>query len=489
MNGKTKSKEIFMSDENESKQLPSYTVNNLPKKFTGKAFMKYNSEIAFYEGDFVVGKLQGKGKKKFNNGDFYEGEFYDDDLNGYGKMTYKNGKVKEGKWSGGRFRGKAKKPKEPKEGEIGRKGLILSIGKLGIFFLIGYSLQVLSKAHLGDGLPIAPDWRDDINALIMMLGTGVMFLPMWWSFIRGGFMAFLQVPNYAVITTTTYSDGTVTKSSDHGQEAMDQALILKVIWFVIGYFLAAFVTLGILAFQVFTFVTKFNKVKNKLSYTITLLVVFAYLAYGSALAIKLGPIVDKEHFNPVEITRVMDSAEKTLFAGNFSYTIGTFYKKKEVAKHSLDVDVKYTKASDTTVITVKPQGQTAQTYLQEFDKGKNLMLFGTYTFKGNELTNTQIDTELCGSRTMSEAGIAAVTDLLPVNFIFKRIADDKKRLRIINMDHLNIDTDVSIRAPEKSDKKKRRTLDFVKTGNGGYKLTEMWIAPYFPWGGRGEIKY
>jgi hypothetical protein len=363
------------------------------------------------------------------------------------------------------------------EGGAEDEEIVLSLNKYAIFFIIGYFFQILSKAHFGDGLPIPPDWRDGINDIFTAIGTGVMFWPMWWAIIRGGFMAaFMAIPAMSVtVTTTYYSDGSKTVTSDRDM-AEAAGIILKVVRFCLGYVVAAIATLGILAFQLFTFVTRFKQVKNRVPYAVTLLAIFVFLGFGSTIAMALAPLVDSEHFNPKEIVKVTEAAEKTLYAGNFSIAITTHYVKKERDKHSLIANITYTKDSDTTVIEIKP-GRSAQTYLKEFDKGKNTILFGTYTFKGNVLANSEISSE-SGSRKMSEKGNAAVTNLLPANFIFKRLVDDKKKLRIVNLDHVNIDWDLSIRHPKGTDKKKWVSVAFIKTGDGGYKMDYVSLTPY-----------
>ena len=55
----------------------------------------------FYEGDYVNGEREGKGKYAMSNGDVYVGEHKDGMWHGKGKLTYANGKVEEGIWSYG----------------------------------------------------------------------------------------------------------------------------------------------------------------------------------------------------------------------------------------------------------------------------------------------------------------------------------------------------------------------------------------------------
>jgi hypothetical protein len=46
---------------------------------------------SIYEGDFVKGKRQGKGKFKSVGGDLFEGEYFDDLKEGWGRFTWANG--------------------------------------------------------------------------------------------------------------------------------------------------------------------------------------------------------------------------------------------------------------------------------------------------------------------------------------------------------------------------------------------------------------
>jgi hypothetical protein len=68
----------------------------------GKGKSTYPDSGLVYEGDFVGGKAQGRGKITFLNGDVYEGEFYNDKLHGRGKMSYANGTIEEQIWHEGR---------------------------------------------------------------------------------------------------------------------------------------------------------------------------------------------------------------------------------------------------------------------------------------------------------------------------------------------------------------------------------------------------
>ena len=54
---------------------------------------------AKYEGDYIDGKKEGKGKLTFADGSYYEGEFKENKRNGYGKRFIKgNTLIYEGEW-------------------------------------------------------------------------------------------------------------------------------------------------------------------------------------------------------------------------------------------------------------------------------------------------------------------------------------------------------------------------------------------------------
>jgi hypothetical protein len=350
----------------------------------------------------------------------------------------------------------------------------LNLNRFAIFFIIGYGFRLLGMAYIFEILPIANnDLQTFLNNLPLFLSVGIMFLPMWWNIIRGGFMAILKVPSYAVITTTTYSDGTTTKTSDHGEEAMVTGGILKVIWFVVGYFLAAFATLAIIGFQIFTFVTKFNRVKNKWSYLVTVVALGAYLLIGPSIAMKLAPVFDKKHFDHAEIAKAIETSQKNLYSGNFSFSIVKDFRED---KSSYIANIAYTKATDTTFIDIS---------LANERKYKGSVQPGKYTFTGNALTNSEISS----NRKMGNAAIAEVTNLLPVNLIFKRLSDDKKRLRMWDFPNPKPGYNVNLGNPEGTNKKKRQGYNFLRTEND-YKLWGFWAEPYMSSSGLyAEISY
>jgi len=74
-----------------------------------KKFIKTGHES---EGDFIDGKLHGKGVFKYSNGMVCEGDWKNGKLNGKGKVTYEDGSVGDGDWVEGVMHGKGKKNME-----------------------------------------------------------------------------------------------------------------------------------------------------------------------------------------------------------------------------------------------------------------------------------------------------------------------------------------------------------------------------------------
>ena len=64
-------------------------------------FGKFIYEWGAYEGDWVDGKMKGKGTWTLKSGEVYVGQFDKDNFNGKGKMKYKNGNIYEGDFVNG----------------------------------------------------------------------------------------------------------------------------------------------------------------------------------------------------------------------------------------------------------------------------------------------------------------------------------------------------------------------------------------------------
>jgi len=78
----------------------------------GKAKYTY-ADGGFYEGDMIDDMIKymipnGKGKANLANGNVYDGDFVKGNFHGTGKINYANGDVYEGDWTDGRKNGKGK---------------------------------------------------------------------------------------------------------------------------------------------------------------------------------------------------------------------------------------------------------------------------------------------------------------------------------------------------------------------------------------------
>ena len=59
----------------------------------------------YYEGQWVEGQINGKGKMVFLSQDIYEGGFSDGMPHGHGEFTYANGNVESAEWENGNRHG------------------------------------------------------------------------------------------------------------------------------------------------------------------------------------------------------------------------------------------------------------------------------------------------------------------------------------------------------------------------------------------------
>lgn len=76
--------------------------------FWGEGIINYgNGDI--YEGTFVKGKKEGRGRLKIARlNEEYEGEFANDKMHGHGRVTYGNGDVFDGEWKESKKHGRGR---------------------------------------------------------------------------------------------------------------------------------------------------------------------------------------------------------------------------------------------------------------------------------------------------------------------------------------------------------------------------------------------
>ena len=97
------SKKIVFSD---GKYYIGELLNN---QLHGKGILYYKDGKIEYDGDFIKGKREGKGKYFFENGYYYIGEWLNNFMNGKGTVYYNNGTILyEGDWVGDKKEGNGK---------------------------------------------------------------------------------------------------------------------------------------------------------------------------------------------------------------------------------------------------------------------------------------------------------------------------------------------------------------------------------------------
>ena len=100
-NGEREGRGCFISNNNNNNFI-GYWKNDL-KTLNGKLYDKDFKLIL--NGNFINGKMNGKGMKIFDNGDKYEGNFEDDKINGFGIYYFNNGNQWEGNFINGNKNG------------------------------------------------------------------------------------------------------------------------------------------------------------------------------------------------------------------------------------------------------------------------------------------------------------------------------------------------------------------------------------------------
>lgn len=64
----------------------------------------FKNSRKYYQGDWLRGSWNGRGRAVDENGTFYEGEFFNNRKHGHGKSTFTDGRVFEGRYFGGKER-------------------------------------------------------------------------------------------------------------------------------------------------------------------------------------------------------------------------------------------------------------------------------------------------------------------------------------------------------------------------------------------------
>ena len=70
-----------------------------------KKGIMFSPNMDYFEGEFLSGKKEGKGKLIYNNGTEYIGNFKNNKPDGYGQLTQENGEIYQGEWKEGKING------------------------------------------------------------------------------------------------------------------------------------------------------------------------------------------------------------------------------------------------------------------------------------------------------------------------------------------------------------------------------------------------
>jgi len=96
---------IFFSAEKEMLYKGSFK-NNFFDGNGHQTYQNIDNQKIIYEGEFKIGKREGKGKLTFSDGNYYEGEFKNDKFEGEGYFKYKDGREYNGYWKNNEMNGK-----------------------------------------------------------------------------------------------------------------------------------------------------------------------------------------------------------------------------------------------------------------------------------------------------------------------------------------------------------------------------------------------
>jgi len=287
------------------------------------------------------------------------------------------------------------------------KAIYKSLKTTATFLCLGYFLGCITAFWVADMLP------NPFLGLLALIGPFVLAVAPLLRYSGMGIGKLLK-PDYEMVTVD--SGGRVI-STDSGMQS------LQTNFFVILFLIA----LGcvIQTIRVFYLGTKyirlqrqanpkpvFNKSAVSIMFGVLIVLFFSpVVVNGAAL---LGGLAtassylsnSQKEFPPAKIRAMFEETQTQLLSNSFSYEVGSRKYgnlRKDVAYNAA---VRYNHANDTTVIRI--------TLLDE-NVFSGEVLPGTYTFKGDNLTNSDIEV----SRTLSPKGLEEITNLIPVNFFFK----------------------------------------------------------------------
>jgi hypothetical protein len=260
------------------------------------------------------------------------------------------------------------------------------------------------------------------GAIYDLLITGLGYLiacgGMYWRIIRGGLFAGFNPSNYVVITT--YSDGST--SSDYGEESNIADFFSMAIRLTFGLFLAGVATvLSVFGQWVYLIIMCFAG-EDKAPAPVVLPIAIIGLAWficAPFASIQAAPFFNPHKYDATVMTEAIADARNLMSANSYNYTVNVRHPKgnsKRKLRYNYEAKVVYNRARGTTTVEINPL--KIEPYMEYFDKGKNSVLPGTYTFKDGELTEAAYPANrYVAGKTIGDTGIVEIKALLPETII------------------------------------------------------------------------
>ena len=287
-----------------------------------------------------------------------------------------------------------------------------------LFCAIGYTL-VAFGGGLGDCFAEPGRWiwfrftgeegGHFLDTIMWVVGYFIACGPALWRIITSGFMSLFNPESYVVITT--YSDGS--KESDGGMESMGFSFFNLVIGLSIGAVAALILTPIQILIKWGSCIAKCFVRKDRAPFytVIPIFLIFCvWFVAAPLVSIQMFPFFNPDRYNPELMLETITEARNNLYTNSFNYTAKvSTANKKDWSRY--DANISYNRAANTFTVEVVPRLAYGhkRSYMKYFDRGKNKVLPGTYTFRDNELIDSKTD----ANKTMTEAGINEIISLFP----------------------------------------------------------------------------
>jgi hypothetical protein len=260
-----------------------------------------------------------------------------------------------------------------------------------------------------------------LDMAIAGIGYLLIALPMAIRVYMSGFLSLFQLPEYVVITT--YSDGS--KESDHGMESFFSNMLFKILGIVIVLGTAPFLMLLQMLIRWTTFIVKCLIGKDRALVSLVLppvLIFIAWFIIAPLTSIQMRPFFKPYKYDAVIMTETIEEARRGLSSNSYSYTVDVRHPRgqvrqyskppKHALRHNYEAKIAYNGARGTTVVEITPL--SLETFMEYFDKGKNYVLPGTFTFRDGELTESVYPANrYVAGKTITETGINEIKSLFP----------------------------------------------------------------------------